>query len=196
LPDKFAETQNNLARAQDDLGNWPAAIMATEAALSVYPSSLQALARGYSIYHEELFQFDRAFEFNSRLVALGHMQDYFPENHLTTARFSDCASRASDRLPQISDPHTKLALTAIRLACLSATPGPADARTSAAASDIFTQIHNLQKIGWSFSGTKHFLAQHPAFAPHSSDWVHLFEALEEGNEPKARTALLALGFHE
>jgi tetratricopeptide (TPR) repeat protein len=192
----WARIQDGLAKAYYRLQKWPEAAAAEESALSVYPQSPEALARATSIYHEHLFQFDRAFELNTRRVSLGQGQDDLIENHLTTARFSDCASRASDRLSQISDPHIKLALTAIRLACLSATPGPADARTSTAASDFFTQIHNLQKTGWSFSGTKHFLAQHPAFAPHSSDWVHLFEALEEGNEPKARAALLALGFHE
>jgi tetratricopeptide (TPR) repeat protein len=191
----WAYTQNGLAKAYYNLQRWQEAAAAEESAISLYPESSEALARATSIYHEHLFQFDRAFELNTRRVSLGEGQDDFIQNHLTTARFSDCASKASDRLTQVTDLHTKLVLTTIRLACLSATPGPADARTTAA-SDIFTQIHNLQKTGWTFSGAKHFLAQHPAFAPHSSDWVHLFEALEEGDEPKARTALLALGFHE
>jgi tetratricopeptide (TPR) repeat protein len=193
--DDWANIQNGLARAYYNLQRWPEAAAAEESALSLYPQSPQPLARATSIYHEHLFQFDRAFELNARRVSLGQDQDDFIENHLTTARFSDCASKASDRLAQVTDPHIKLVLTAIRLACLSAAPGPADARTTTA-SDIFSQIANLQKIGWSFSGIKHFLAQHPAFAAHSSDWVHLFEALEEGDEPKARSALLALGFHE
>jgi hypothetical protein len=146
--------------------------------------------------NEHLFQFDRAFELNSRRASLGQNQDDFIESHLTTARFSDCASKASDRLSQIADPSLKLALTAIRLACISAAPGLADARTSSAASDIFPQLRDLQKSNWSFAGAKHFISQSPAFAPRSSDWIHLFEALEEGDEPKARSALLALGFHD
>ena len=194
--DYWANIQNGLAKAYYNLQRWQEAAAAEEAALSLYPQWSEALARATTIYHEHLFQFDRAFELNTRRVSLGEGQDAFIESHLTTARFSDCASQASDRLTQTTDPREKLSLTAVRLACLSAMPGPADARITTAPSDIFTQIHNLQKIGWTFSGTKHFLAQHPAFAAHSSDWVHLFEALEEGDEAKARAALLALGFHE
>jgi tetratricopeptide (TPR) repeat protein len=194
--DNWASIQNGLAIAYYNLHRWQEAAAAEEFALSMDPPWSEALARATSIYREHLFQFDRAFELNTRRVSIGQGQDDFIENHLTTARFSDCASKASDHLTQTNDPGEKLALTAIRLACLSAAVGPADARTTTATSDIFTQIHNLQKVGWSFSGTKHFIGQSPAFAAHSSDWVHLFEALEEGDEPKARAALLALGFHE
>ena len=37
------------------------------------------------------------------------------------------------------------------------------------------------------------MSQHPAFGGKAADWVRLFEALEQGDEAKARAALSALG---
>jgi hypothetical protein len=54
-------------------------------------------------------------------------------------------------------------------------------------------ITGLEKVRWAFTGTRHFVSRHPAFAGKAQDWVRLFEALEQGDEAKARASLAALG---
>ena len=42
---------------------------------------------------------------------------------------------------------------------------------------------SLQKTTATFSGTKHFVAAHPAFSSAKDAWVKLFESLETGDGP-------------
>jgi hypothetical protein len=58
------------------------------------------------------------------------------------------------------------------------------------------ELVGLEKVGWTFSGTEHFISGHPAFAAKAADWVRLFESLEQGDEKKALAALTALGVSE
>jgi hypothetical protein len=66
----------------------------------------------------------------------------------------------------------------------------------AAGRELRKQVAGLEKTGWTFTGTKHFVSQHAAFAAHARDWVRLFEALEQGDQAKAIAALAALGVPE
>ncbi|MBZ5624074.1 MAG: tetratricopeptide repeat protein, partial [Acidobacteriia bacterium] len=194
LPQGWAITQNNLARTLALQEEWEEAARATENVLSLYPKMIEGLVRAEGIYHNRLFRFDRAFELNARRVELGEGELDFIEKHLTTARFDACATRASALEPEISESDQRQVLTALRFACLSAAQKIADAR--AAGRQLRQQTAGLDKVRWTFTGTKHFASQHAAFAARSADWVRLFEAMEEGDEAKANAALTALGVPE
>ena len=55
------------------------------------------------------------------------------------------------------------------------------ARDSAEA--LLKAAQSLPKAGWTFGGTKHFVAAHPAFSAAKDAWVKLFESLETGDGP-------------
>jgi hypothetical protein len=82
-------------------------------------------------------------------------------------------------------------LTTLRFACLSG--GQRTAESLAAGRDLQKEIAGLQKLNWSFSGTKHFIEESPAFTGKAAQWVRLLEALEQSDKSKAFTALTALG---
>jgi hypothetical protein len=194
LPQAWAATQNNLSRVYVFQMKWEEAAEALENALSLYPAYTEALARAVSIYHNRLFRFDRAFELNAKRVELGTGELEFVESHLTTARFEGCATRAALLLTDTSWKDHRIVLTALRFACLAADQKAEDARV--AGHQLVTDISGLEKVRWVFSGTKHFVGQHPAFAAKSAAWVQLFEALEQGDEVRARASLAALSIPE
>jgi hypothetical protein len=88
----------------------------------------------------------------------------------------------------------RIVLTALRFACLAANQKAENARV--AGRQLVKDISDLEKVRWTFNGTKQFVSQHPAFAVRSAEWVRLFEALEQGDEVKARASLAALGVPE
>jgi hypothetical protein len=47
----------------------------------------------------------------------------------------------------------------------------------------------LHSSGWSFAGTRHFLASSPAFEPGRASWIALFESLEKGDGAAMAAAL-------
>ncbi len=194
LPQDWAMTQDNLARAYFSQEKWEEAAQATENMLTLYPTSIEALARAEGIYQNELFRFDRAFELNAKRVELGFGGLDFIEKHLTTARFEGCATRAAALRSEISEKDQRLVLTALRFACLAADQKTEDAR--AAGHQLVKDISGLEKMHWTFRGVKHFVSQHPAFAVKAAEWVRLFEALEQGDQGKAGASLAALGVLE
>jgi hypothetical protein len=189
-PQDWVITQHYLAKTFALQEKWEEAALATGNVLSLYPAWIEGLERAEGIYHDHLFRFDRAFELNARRVALGEGELHFVQNHLTTARFDACATRAAALESKISEQDQHQVLTALRFACLSAEQRPEDAR--AAGRQLRQQIAGLDKVHWTFSGTEHFVSQHAAFAAKSADWVRLFEALEQGDEVKATASLTAL----
>jgi hypothetical protein len=57
---------------------------------------------------------------------------------------------------------------------------------------LFGEISGLCKVE-SLGGVKHYLREHPAFHTNAAEWIRLLEALEQGDEAKARPSLAALG---
>jgi hypothetical protein len=193
-PQPWAKTQNNLARAFGLQENWEEAVQAEENALTVDPTWIEALARAEWIYHERLFRFDRAFELGAMRIKLGDGELDFVEEHMTTARFDICATRAAVLQDKISEKDQRLMLTALRFACLAGAQKTEDART--AGRELRKGMVGLEKVRGTFSGDKHFVSQHFAFAVKAAEWVRLFEALEQGDEAKALASLAALGAPE
>jgi tetratricopeptide (TPR) repeat protein len=194
LPQEWAMTQNNLASAYVSQERWEEAAQAVENVLTLYPTSIEGLARAEGIYQDRLFRFDRAFELNAKRVELGNGELDFIEKHLTTARFEGCATRGAALRIAISEKEPRVVLTALRFACLVADQKTEDA--GAAGRQLAKDISGLEKVHRTFRGVKHFVSQHPAFAVKAAEWTRLLEALEQGDELKARVSLTALGVTE
>jgi hypothetical protein len=83
---------------------------------------------------------------------------------------------------------------ALRFAFLAAEQKAEDART--AGRQLLKGLSGFQRVRWTFGGILHFVGEHSTLATKSAEWVRLFEALEEGDQSKARAALAGLGISE
>lgn len=189
-----AAAQFKIAQSLNTQGKWEEAAQALEKVLTLNPRHMEALQLADWIYHEHLFRFDRAFDLNAKReeigVGSGGGKEDIVEKHLTTGRFNACATRAAARHGEVSEKRLKLVLSAIRFACLSGEQKGAEAL--AIGRQLRQEVSALERVRWTFSGTKHFVKTHPAFAAKAA-WVSLFEALELGDEAKALAAISALG---
>jgi tetratricopeptide (TPR) repeat protein len=113
-PNERAKPQYERAQSLVKQEKWTEAAQAAENALGLDPESADVLELAENIYHDRLFQFDRAFELNSKRVELGAGGDDFVEKHLTTARFETCAALAGMRLSEVSDKRIRLAWISTR----------------------------------------------------------------------------------
>jgi tetratricopeptide (TPR) repeat protein len=193
-PNDQAKAQYALAISLFRQEKWDEAAKAAENALSLDPDSPDILQLTELIYHDRLFQFDRAYELNARRVELGSGQEDFVEKHLTTGRFDTCADLAAVVRNAASDKGMRLAMTSLEFACLSG-----EKKTDAAlvvGHRLRKELTGFKKGDWTFSGTEHFIGGSPAFAANKQEWVGLFEALDQGNEKKALAELTALGVPE
>lgn len=185
------------AKSLDQQEKWTEAAQLLDNALTIDPNHVEALRLADWIYHERLFRYDRAFALNARRVELGSGQSDYVEKHLTTGRFRECATLAQARYDEVTDKGVKLVMRAIRFACLWVSTGDSlKGRVSSydvvtAANVLRKEMEGLQKVGWTFDGTKHFLKTNASFDK-TADWVRLFEALEVGDQPSALSALAAL----
>jgi tetratricopeptide (TPR) repeat protein len=194
FPNPWAIVQVKLAGVLVSQKRWEEAAKVAEKVLAVNPVLPEGLAVATFIYQEGLFHFERAFELAAKRAELGVGEEDFVEAHLTTARFDSCATRAAAVLEKTPMNELRVSLSAIRFACLSAAHRTADRR--AALRQLYTEIGGLNggppAAGWVFSGVKHFLSGHPAFADKAGDWLQLFDALEQGDLTRAKAALTAL----
>src|SRR5262249_35195034 len=124
-PQDWAATQNNLARAYFLLRNWLGAADAYANVLTLYPNYAEVYTIASALYHEILFEFEKAFSLNQQWVAQ-HPDDRsaqagFAAKHFTTARFDECERRINGLLaaPGVSA-STKSALRGIEIADLLA----------------------------------------------------------------------------
>ena len=173
------------------------AIKATDRFVSIDPDSLAVLGAAADLYHEVLFQFDRAFEVDRKRVELGGgagADSDFAEASFTATRYDSCASLSDAIRNTSSQKRMTIIMTSLEFACL--TGANRHDAALAAGRQLRSELSGLTQVGWNFSGTKHFVSSHRPFEPEGGTWVSLFEALEEGDEKKAQAALTALGVPE
>jgi tetratricopeptide (TPR) repeat protein len=97
LPQDWATTQQNLARADFLLKDWSTAVDSYTNVLQLYPANEEAYQRASWLSHEVLFAYPDAFALNQRWLErhpddLNVLSD-FAEKHFTTGRFAACAER-------------------------------------------------------------------------------------------------------
>jgi tetratricopeptide (TPR) repeat protein len=200
LPQDWAMTQSNLGialRVQGERSSGAeatellsAAASAFESVLEVSPTSQSIIKALSHIDHEELFRFDRALELDEQAFKIdpstGNRMDLV-EASLTAAHFSQCVEQAV----AIDDPVLSTSKIPVRdtikLACQWGAGQKAAAQQTATA--LLPQAAGLHSSGWSFAGTRHFLASSPAFETGRASWIALFESLEKGDGAAMAAAL-------
>ena len=184
LPQQWAMTQNNLARAALALRDWPTAAASYASVLELYPTYEEAYQRAGWLYHEVLFDFPTAFTLNQRWLEL-HSDDLdtlseFAEKHVTTGRFADAATRLSALLErQDVTPGVAAALRTLTIPTLLAQGQAAQvpAALEALLAHMAAQPENF-RVTWSFNGVTHFIGQYDGLATYRPWLQQLFSALQ------------------
>lgn len=190
-PAEPGKAQYELALSLAKQQKWPDAAQGLEAALKLDPGSVDALALLDYIYHEKLFEFDRAYEINARRVQLGVGGEDFVEKHLTTSRFEECADLAAVVRDESSKDHVRFVMSSLEFACLSG-EGRHDAALERG-KRLRKEMLALDKNEYTFTGVEHFISASPAFSGNATKWVSLFQAIQEGDVKEAQAALTSLG---
>jgi tetratricopeptide (TPR) repeat protein len=190
LPRNWATVENNLGNALVDLGDYAAAAKALDAALEVFPDNTAFLQTAVSIYHDNLFLYDRSYELTVRWFKVDDSLSArlsMEEEDLTTGRFTDCESEAA-KLNDAAVPVPAILIRdAIKLTCQWGAGQKAEGQQTANALKL--KSAQLQDMGWEFAGTRHFLGSSPVFAAGRASWIALFDSLEKGNGAAMAAAL-------
>ena len=195
FPQQWIITQTNLARAYSQLQNWPSAAEAYTNILTLDPNNKEAYGRVAALYHETLFEFDKAFVLHQQWLTR-HTGDIsaqadFAEAHFTIGSFVECGQRINAVLamPEVPD-STKIALRAIEIASLlgDSKASQVPVKIDALIAEVTRQPAEF-KVIWSFEGTKHFIVQNKKLSPYQAWLGRLFDALARKDR---ETILLAL----
>src|SRR5262245_11830319 len=183
LPQDWAITQNNLAKAYFLLRNRLGAAESYANVFTLYPNYEEAYTGASALYHDVLFNFEKAFSLNQQWLArrpddLSAQVD-FAEKHFTTARFEECERRINALLakPEASA-STKSALRVIEMASLLALDqvDRISPKVEALIAEVSRQPAEF-KVGWVFDGTRRFISQTEKLSPYR-DWLDkLFDAI-------------------
>jgi tetratricopeptide (TPR) repeat protein len=192
-PLDWARIENNLANALVDQQDFPAAATAIDAALEAAPDNTSFLQTAVSIYHDNLYRYDRAYELAQHWLQVDSSPDAkfsLAEQDLTTSRFEDCAKLVAT-IGDAALPAPAISMAMIRdsfkLTCQWGAGQKADAQQTAQALSL--KASQLLDVDWEFTGTRHFLASSPAFAQGRASWIALFDSLEKGDGLAMATAL-------
>jgi tetratricopeptide (TPR) repeat protein len=106
FPKEWTKAQSELARIYDETNDGTQAAISYGALLKVYPSHYGALRRASYLYQNVVFDYDKAFEITRHWLDVyphdRRAQVWFAEQHLTTARFAECAKRINELLADAS----------------------------------------------------------------------------------------------
>jgi tetratricopeptide (TPR) repeat protein len=193
MPREWAMVEHNLANALEVEGDFPGAAKAIDAALEAFPNDTSFLQTGVSIYHDDLYDYDRAYQLTDRWLkaeASPEARLTMVEEDLTTSRFEDCEKQAASiddaALPDPAGPFV-LVRDTMKMACQWAAGQKPPAQQTAQALSL--KSAQLQNAGWGVEGTRHFLGSSPAFAAGRASWIALFDSLEKGDGSAMAAAL-------
>ena len=193
MPQDWAKVEHNLAKALEVEGDFAGAAKAIDAALEAFPNDTSFLQTGVSIYHDDLYNYDRAYELTDRWVKAEASPDAklsMVEEELTTSRFEDCAKKAASiddaALPNPAGPYALIRDT-MKLTCQWGAGEKLAAQQTAQA--LLLKSGQLQNVGWGVEGTRHFLGASTAFDAGRTSWTGLFNSLETGDGAAMAAAL-------
>lgn len=193
----WAKIQLNLEGAFMQQQDYSNAAEVLEAYLEDFPTDSFALPRAIHIYHDKLFQYERAYELTQRKLKLGATPETelgMIEDDLTTSRFEECEKLAGlanyasfnvrEEFPGI------LIHDAMKLAC----QWGAGQKVAAQETEkmLLLKATRMEKTGWEFGGTLHYLASSPAFSTGRASWIALFQSLQDGDGAAMAGALKQL----
>ncbi|HEX5701854.1 MAG TPA: hypothetical protein VFX97_01390 [Pyrinomonadaceae bacterium] len=182
-PHQWAAVLINLGLAHLLLGEASAAAEAFANVLTVDTGNKAVFGEASRLYHEVLFDFDKAFLLNQNWLA-NHPLDIlvqadFAEAHFSIGRFADCRDRINALLAHPDLPvRTKTALRAIEIASLLAESkaGQIGPKVDELIAEVARQPPGF-KVEWSFAGTQHFINQNEKLSPYRVWLAQLFGAL-------------------
>jgi hypothetical protein len=197
LPEKWAEVHNHLASIYILLGDWSRASESIELVLQAFPNDEEMNRLGAVVYHEELFNFERAFALKQWLAKRENSvnaQANLAESHFTTARFAEAGQRIEALLakPEVSA-STKTALRALEIANLLALNRNNQVRDKLVAliAEV-AQQPSAFKVEWNFPGTRYFIAHNEKMSPDRAWLERLLNALESQDRESMLKALRAV----
>ena len=190
----WAKITDNLGNVQVDRGDFSGASKDFEACLEAFPDNAGFLQDAVSVYQDHLYQYERAYELTGRWLKLDASPDAqlaMLQADLTTGRFEDCQKRAAAiDDATFTDPVISMTLIrdAMKFGCQWGSGNKAAAQQTAQV--LVLKAAQLENTGWVLGGTRHYLANSPAFETGRESWVALFESLEKGEG-----AAMADGLH-
>lgn len=176
--------QINLARAYYQLHNWADAVEEYRKVFTFDPDNKQAYEGMGLLYHDRLFDFDKAFLLHQQWL-VRHKEDIsaqadFAQAHFTTGRFNECEQRIKTflTLPEATV-STKTALRAIEIANYLASDK--SSRVHGELNLLLTEVANQStefKVDWVFDGTKYYIDHNEKLLPYRPWLKQLFDALK------------------
>lgn len=201
-PDQWAEGEIKLGRiyyrqalsAKEGEANdlMAKSAAAWDAVLATNPKNAEAASTLSGIYHDNLIDFPKAYEFAKRAAQVSPTLDHkldFAEASLTNSRFDECLTALNSVAESELDESYVPAYQTLLLACQAGAANSLAAQTSLTFSGYSSGV---KKSGWSTAGDRKYLAEAPEFASGRKYWVKLFQALEDGDGPSLAGAARAL----
>lgn len=194
LPEGWAQTHNNLAKAALALEDWPTAVESYRDVLTLYPDYNEAYQMANVVYHERLFAYPSAFELSKQWVER-HPNDLaaqanFAEAHLTTGLYGEAERRLAELLKKPDlDPSSSVGLRVVGI--VSALALKKDDAVPQKLQELRTFVSGQPEsvqVAWSFDGTKHYVQTEEIFARYRPWLIELFSITES----KDRATLLTI----
>ena len=190
LPQDWARTQLNLGIVLEHKKDYSDAAEAQELALEVYPDRQDLFEHLSDIYHDHLFRFEQAYELDERRThldsSIGTRMDFL-EASLTADHFAGCLQQAAAIQDQNLPITLLLVRNVIKFACQWGAGQKADAQGTMR--DLLVESAQSPQKGWDFTGTLHYLATSPVFAPGRDSWIALFTGIQNGDSAGMTAAL-------
>ena len=197
FPLQWAQTHNNLAQVQLELGQFQAAADGFANVVLVYPRYRAASSSAQWLYHEVLFDYAKAHDLAAGLLAhypedLG-LRCELAEKQFTSGRQKECASQLAVLGKADLGPNYRGVLAGIEIANLIAQGQveAAPARLADLIGLVEAQAEDFQ-VGWRFTGTKRYIASQALLAGHAEWLRRLFDSLELETRDQILAELLAL----
>lgn len=194
-PLEWAQVQTNLGLAYLLLNDEARAAETFTNVLTVDQNNKPVFGEASRLYHEKLYDFDKAFLLNQNWLTQ-HPEDIlvradFAEAHFTIGRFAECRNLINYLLtrPDVPD-RSKAALRAIEIASLLA-----EGKASQVAFKIDELVAEVArqradfKVEWGFAGTQHFIDQNGQLRPYQVWLGQLFVALASEDRDSLLKAL-------
>ncbi len=194
---EWVSAQLVLASGYYLLNKWTEARDTYTGVLRLFPDAQDAYQGLSSLYHEETFEFDKAFALQEQWLAR-HKDDLntqveFAESNFTTSRFSQCNQRIDSLLAIRDVPvNTKAALRAIEIASLFALDREeqVSGKLNALIDEVKQQPAAFKVKGsWRFDGTKYFITHHEKLKSYRAWLNRLFDAFESTDRDSFLKAL-------
>jgi tetratricopeptide (TPR) repeat protein len=195
LPFQWAETHNNLAKIYTALREWAESAGSLQNVLQEFPNDREAHATLGWVYHDRLFDFQKAFTLESNWLAK-HPGDLSARENLaeaafTLGRFAEAETQSTELLAnQNVDTPARVALLALDIAALLAKD-----RREQAVSKLDGLINLISeqpaefRVNWQWEGTIHFIESDDRLRPLRGSLRQLFGAFDGSNREAIVAAL-------